>query len=247
MSRCTVLAYHAVGTCDDDPNNLFVTPEAFARQLSHLARHCHVVSLSDALRGEVPAGRRGVAITFDDGYRNVLRAAGPLLRAHGFPATVFVPTGWIGDRNRWDQPSTCALDIMDADELAECEASDIRIESHGHQHIDMAACTEDEVRTDLLRSKALLEEATGRSPVHLAYPYGRRSPVAAAVAAEVGFEAAFTIDRPGTGTYDYERVQVTPLDSDALFRIKTSGRYLKLRFNPVLEASRRAARSLIRR
>src|SRR5208283_2897694 len=54
-----------------------------------------------------------------DAYRSVLTLAVPILERYGFPATVFVPTKWIGMRNRWDPPSELPLDIMTAEELLE--------------------------------------------------------------------------------------------------------------------------------
>ena len=102
--RRTVLAYHAVGDCSlaDDRNSLFVSPTAFAAQMADLATTRRVVPLADALDAPLPPGKPVVAITFDDGYRSVREHALPILEQHGFPATMFVPTAYVGDENRWD-------------------------------------------------------------------------------------------------------------------------------------------------
>ncbi|MBX5483661.1 MAG: polysaccharide deacetylase family protein [Myxococcaceae bacterium] len=70
-----------------------------ARQLELLTRHYEVVRLSDvvrALKGERPFPNRAVALTFDDGFRNNLLNAAPVLKRFGVPATLFVTTGFIG-------------------------------------------------------------------------------------------------------------------------------------------------------
>ncbi len=41
-----------------------------------------------------------VLITFDDGYRDNLLNAAPVLRSHGYPAVQFVPIAYVGDRSR---------------------------------------------------------------------------------------------------------------------------------------------------
>ncbi|MDO9713580.1 polysaccharide deacetylase family protein [Paracraurococcus lichenis] len=48
---------------------------------------------------------RAVSITFDDGYRDNLRAAKPLLQQAGLPATVFLTTGTLGSNREfwWDE------------------------------------------------------------------------------------------------------------------------------------------------
>ena len=46
-----------------------------------------------------------MVVTFDDGYEDTLRAALPLLRKHGVPATVFVTTGNAGLPFWWDSLS----------------------------------------------------------------------------------------------------------------------------------------------
>ncbi len=100
-SGAIILMYHSVApdalTAFIDPPNR-VAPRLFERQMAFLQRHRRVVSLSALLAqleaGESPAGGT-VCITFDDGYRDVLTTAAPILERYGLPATMFVLTGHI--------------------------------------------------------------------------------------------------------------------------------------------------------
>ena len=76
-----------------------LSAEAFDQQLAFLTRNYEVVHLSElvrAIRGEAPFPSRAAVLTFDDGYRNNLLRAAPLLRRHRVPATLFVTSGLIG-------------------------------------------------------------------------------------------------------------------------------------------------------
>jgi peptidoglycan/xylan/chitin deacetylase (PgdA/CDA1 family) len=80
-------------------------PEGFDRQLRHLGRHASVVPLEaalDALVERRPLPPRAVSITFDDGYRDNVDVAAPILRHHGLPATFFlVPDFLTARRAPW--------------------------------------------------------------------------------------------------------------------------------------------------
>ena len=248
-TRATVLAYHGVADCrpEDDPHNLFIAPAAFERQMAYLARRRRVVALDDLVEGTLPSGPPAVALTFDDAYRSVLTDAAPVLQSFGFPATVFVPTRFVGGRNTWDPPSAAPLDIMGAQELREAEAAGVRVESHGHAHINLEEADEAQAREDLQASVEALESLLGRRPRYLAYPFRTASPTVQRIAAELGFAAAFSIDLPGDGPYARPRVQVTPLDGPRLFALKTTGHYLRLRHWPPLAQGYALAKRLLRR
>ena len=104
-----VLRYHRVYPDGARPfYRLGVERRLFEAQLDFLARHFEVVPLSsivDALRADRALPRRAVAITFDDGYRDNLTEAWPLLRARGMPATVFVTVAAVeaGQSLWWDR------------------------------------------------------------------------------------------------------------------------------------------------
>jgi peptidoglycan/xylan/chitin deacetylase (PgdA/CDA1 family) len=109
----TVLTYHRV---DDparrpqlDPALLSAAPAEFERQVAYVAERCSALSLPELLairRGQAEAPEHAVLVTFDDAYRDFAENAWPILRDHGVPATLFVPTAYAADRDRrfwWDR------------------------------------------------------------------------------------------------------------------------------------------------
>lgn len=89
-----ILAYRRVASCPWDVHGLCVAPEDFRAQMEHLRQHRNPLDLAEltarAAAGDLPPG--AVAVTFDDGYADVLRVAAPILAELGVPATVFVAT-----------------------------------------------------------------------------------------------------------------------------------------------------------
>jgi peptidoglycan/xylan/chitin deacetylase (PgdA/CDA1 family) len=106
-SSAAVLMYHRVADRPFDPWRLAVAPDRFADHMQVVRRHFHPVSLSELAdgldRGVVPS--RAVAVTFDDGYKDNLYVAKPVLEQHEIPGTVFVTSGYV-DSGRsfwWDE------------------------------------------------------------------------------------------------------------------------------------------------
>lgn len=98
--RALILFYHRI---NDAPSlqQLAVAPRLFERQVEILARRARVVPLSclvERLAEPEPLVGDLAAITFDDGYRDNLEVAAPILERLGVPATVFVATDYIDRR-----------------------------------------------------------------------------------------------------------------------------------------------------
>jgi peptidoglycan/xylan/chitin deacetylase (PgdA/CDA1 family) len=103
-----VLGYHRVvdRIVENGPisPSLCVSTETFRRQMEQVKRNFRVLSLEDALRaidGDLRLDRDACAVTFDDGYRDVYTRAAPILAELGIPATVFVPSGYVGSARRF--------------------------------------------------------------------------------------------------------------------------------------------------
>jgi peptidoglycan/xylan/chitin deacetylase (PgdA/CDA1 family)/glycosyltransferase involved in cell wall biosynthesis len=102
----TVLTYHRVGDAGSGPPGIVsCTPEQFERHMRWLGRSGRAVALDALLRARTegrPLPRGSVLVTFDDAYEDFRDEAWPVLRRHGVPVTLFVPTAFPdSDRRFW--------------------------------------------------------------------------------------------------------------------------------------------------
>lgn len=113
----TVLCYHGVVETRRD-GSLFgntVSAAEFRAQLDYIGRHFHPVTVAEIAAGfdqARPLPPNAVAITFDDGYRNNVSLAAPILAEKGLPAVFHLSTDYIGGRRiLW--PDEILLRLMD--------------------------------------------------------------------------------------------------------------------------------------
>jgi peptidoglycan/xylan/chitin deacetylase (PgdA/CDA1 family) len=229
MSDTLVLCYHALS--ERFPAQLSTTPMRFARQLRSLARRGYRgVTFSDAI--ERPS-RRTVAVTFDDGCRSVLRLGLPILNELGWPATIFVPTDFIGsDRpmswpgiDRWlGSEHEHELSPLSWPELQVLTKASWEVGSHTCSHPRLTQLDDASLERELSDSKSSCERHMGRPCTSLAYPYGdvNERVVRAATASGYRFAAALPgpvgVPRP----MEWPRVGVYRKDNLARFSLKTS-------------------------
>jgi peptidoglycan/xylan/chitin deacetylase (PgdA/CDA1 family) len=114
VARGLILIYHRIAEDPVDPWRLCVSPANFARHLEILHKKgftaVHVSELADAVRARgLP--RKTVAVSFDDGYRDNLDAARPILEQYETPAAHFATAGYIGSDEPfwWDVLDTVFL------------------------------------------------------------------------------------------------------------------------------------------
>jgi peptidoglycan/xylan/chitin deacetylase (PgdA/CDA1 family) len=95
------LMYHSVSSEKDrdwiDPDN-DMPIDLFEEQMHFLRKNCNVISLDhlyDRIVNHEPIEPRTVLITFDDGYRNNLVNAAPILKKYDLPAIIYLATGYI--------------------------------------------------------------------------------------------------------------------------------------------------------
>lgn len=182
-----VLMYHQVAelTPEQDPHGLAVTPDQFAAQMADLAkRGVRGVGLDEVVHGTARPGQ-AVAITFDDGYADNYHAAFPVLREHGFGATIFLVTDWMGQTRAGEggyQPTYLAWD-----QAREMTEQGIQFESHTLSHADLPSLSLGQAREELVQSRARIAEHLGRDSLHIGYPYGKYNDAIKQLAKEVGY------------------------------------------------------------
>ncbi len=194
--RCLILTYHD-----------FVDRAAadlFARQMQYLSVAASVVTLDALLEAAHRGASHGIrcAITFDDGYEAVYREALPHLQEHGFPATLYLASGFIRESLNFAdcsgrsglRPGRPMLSWRQVRELDRCG---VCVGSHMSEHGDLSVLGRHEAMEQLRRSRIEIEQRLGKRCEHFAYPFGRFTAQAVQWVREAGFRtAATTVHRP---------------------------------------------------
>jgi peptidoglycan/xylan/chitin deacetylase (PgdA/CDA1 family) len=254
-----VLMYHSVS---DAPaasiRALSVRPGAFAAQLDYLRQHGFTGltfgELCKHRRAEEPLPDHPIVLTFDDGYADFIEEALPILMEHGFPATVFVTTGWMDDAGV-HAAGTPPDRMLSWAQLAELSAAGVEIGAHSHSHAQLDQISERRLRAELADPQHLLEDRLGHEISSLAYPYGYSSKRVREVAREVGYlQAASVANATAAPTCDptsVPRLTVRRSTSLSVFAGIANQRRIRLHYAPahVLSAAwvvARRTRSAVR-
>lgn len=171
-SGAVILQYHNVS--EDTPASTSVAPAQFAAHLEKLEQEGFRVVSLDTLVSEVRGGldprEKVVAITFDDGARNIYDNALPMLDRRGWKASVFVTTGLVGKRG-----------MMSADQLRDMNKRGHLVLNHSRTHPHMVRSLPGE--SDAQRTRRIEGEIVGAQrsletwlettpPRYFAWPFG---------------------------------------------------------------------------
>jgi peptidoglycan/xylan/chitin deacetylase (PgdA/CDA1 family) len=130
-----ILMYHKVSERETD--GITISAGKLRRQFEYIRRKGYrTLSFNDlaaAIRSGNPLPQKTLILTFDDAYRNFTEHALPLLTAYGFKATVFIPVGFMGKTNSWDNGSDPILSAGEIRELANAGSTEFGIHSFLHR------------------------------------------------------------------------------------------------------------------
>ena len=217
-----ILMYHSIGQqVLGDMRGIFgVSPECFQRHMQFLAnlQHCRSVPLTPL---NIPHRELHVAVSFDDGYRDNLHIASPILIELGIPFTVFACSDFIRKR---------ADGFLTPEELRELAGlPGAAIGSHCKSHRLLTECTDKELEEELSDSKHYFESLLGRSVSTLAYPYGavdiRVRDQARRLGYDVGVSTRFDINLPDRDPLLLCRCNVERDDSGRVLDQKLRGNW----------------------
>lgn len=215
-----VLMYHAVGSpADGDKLGIYtISAEALEKQISALAS-LFPGAVTDLASGIGTNGSFRIAVTFDDGYRDNLHCAAPLLQKFGIPFTVFVCSDFVRHGR-----AHC-LSPAELRELAVLPG--VSIGSHGATHSRLTELDDQKLSTELASSKAFLEDAIGRGVTAISYPHGavdgRVRAAAAASGYKIGACSRFNINDAACDPLLLCRTDIHGIDSLRVFKQKLHG------------------------
>jgi peptidoglycan/xylan/chitin deacetylase (PgdA/CDA1 family) len=219
--RCglRILTYHRVAADARDP--FAVAPRDFALQMEAVAATGAATGLDAALE-EIAGGENGrprIALTFDDGTRDFLTEALPVLSRLALPATLYVIPARVGEPG-----------FLEWEELRAIRGAGIQIGSHGLDHRSLGRIPGEEVPAQVQESRRILEERLGCAVTSLAYPFGTIRDFNATVKQEVrraGYRSACTsvngLNRGSTDTLELRRTKIEQGDGPVFREIIAGG------------------------
>jgi len=184
-----LLMYHRVLPDAADASaiepGMYVRASTFQHHLDALQSRWELVTLSSLL--ESPRDDRPrVALTFDDGWRDNLETAWPILERHGARATIFLVTGWC------EAGRNAEGTFMRPGEIRDLAAAGMEFGAHTMSHPALDTLDPERVRAELEGSKRAVARWTGQPCRVFAYPYGRRTPNVETIAAST-FDASVVV------------------------------------------------------
>ena len=239
-ARLPILMYHSIA---NDPEigrsgyyKVCTTPTRFAEHMTWLAKNGYegvtlgtgVAWLNSPQTGN---GRKPVAITFDDGFRDFYTEAFPILQRHRFHATMYLPTGFIGDERQSFQSRDC----LTWSEVSELHSAGIEFGSHTVTHPKLIEADWPQIGAELRDSKAAIEQRLRSTVTAFAYPYAfpqaQRDfvPRFCQTLKKAGYESCATTEvgrvRPGDSLLSLKRLPINEADDAPLLRAKLEGAY----------------------
>ena len=221
-----ILGYHRVANAVD---SLSVSPARFREQMRAVAESgAEPIRLDRAielLRSPVPG--RYVCVTFDDGYRDNLLAAAPVLAELDIPATIFVPSRIIdGDASfHWYEDPPPALSWNDVGELVAGGLVDVQ--SHTLTHPLLPQVDAERSYEEIAGSKRAIEAHVPYSLTSFCYPAGLYGAREVEFVRSAGYAAAVTtnpgVNSGGGDLLELRRTLVYGADDMRTFRAKLDG------------------------
>lgn len=219
MVRIPILMYHSI---DNSASAACVRPKRFEEQMAYLKRVGYKAVDLDAVYHYVTERTslcsKPIVITFDDGYRDNLDNAWPVLEKNEMCATIFLATDYLGATNRWN----AALGVQ---QRLLMSWQDIRsafrnpllsFQPHTCSHPKLTHIPVAQTRQEMLTSKQILEDHLGTPCHHFAYPYGDFNGPVMDLAKEVGYKTACSTrwghNRPGDDPYKLYRIGIRNQD-----------------------------------
>jgi len=203
----------------------------FERHLRYLKNYGDFISLDTVVDifKEKKIGGCYFCVTFDDGFKNCVSNALPILVENECPAAFFIPTDCIGSDIGKDSEtirsffSTATdypmpIDFLDWDDCRKLLEAGMTIGSHTCSHVPLSRLNNDQLRSELLRSKQKIEKELAIDCLHFAPPWetsGNTFGTAAylIVVKETGYRSLLTTERGpnynGTSPFKIRRDNVT--------------------------------------
>lgn len=234
-----VLMYHMVSDHRQGArfNKLRVPPDRFEQQVRWLADNGFSFVHASALAQPQTLPPKPVCLTFDDGYRDNLEHADPVLARHGACATLYLvgdrSGGWSSKKKAHHADDELASEPKLSDEQVRALLATGRWELGGHTdtHENLPKLDDDAAAEQIASSRKQFPAVFDTPAPSFAYPFGLFGPRDAALTRAAGYTLAMRADGGLADPADWDPMAVP--------RIKISGKDRLFAFKIRIKRGRR--------
>ncbi len=233
-----ILMYHKIPASElKSQHKIYVTQKRFKKHLQFFKSFgFQTLTFSDlkkfksGLLSFEQFPKKPLILTFDDGYKDNLDYASPLLKKYNFKAQLFLLADPDIDSNKWDHSETePSHEIISGADRLKWKDSAFEIGSHGFSHQKITGMNEADARLELRKSKQDLETEFQKNIPVYAFTYGDTNDKTADLALEEGYDYAVNTDTGGLlleeDPYKIFRVNIFPNETVFSLFKKTSRWY----------------------
>ena len=176
----SIITFHRVN--DYDSSSLTLPRKIFDELMEEISKNYKPISLQDLIkkiRDGKELDKKTVVITFDDGYKDNILCAAPILLKYNIPATFFITSGYINTEKvfPWDRQSNVKHPSMTWNEVRELVSMGFDIGAHTINHANLGMVSLDIARTEIMGCKEQIENEINKEVNTFAYPFGGRDNV----------------------------------------------------------------------
>ena len=229
-----ILMYHSIESMPKGTvmRSLHVPPKLFKSQMKLLKlMGYHGLSI-DELRPYLLGEKTGkvVGITFDDGFKNNLTHALPILKKMGFSATCYIISQNIGGINHWDLDKGIPENpLMNKSDIKQWINQGMKIGSHTQHHHHLTKCDIKTATQEIMQSRLDLESMFDCCIDDFCYPYGDYNDEIVKITKKAGYKTATTVNRSRANIkgnlLTLPRVPITHRTFAHLFLMKILSKY----------------------
>ena len=217
-----VLSYHSIS---NDKSSISISTNIFEKQIIFLKKLGYESVNFDEID---PNKKNQIILTFDDGYKDILINALPILKKYNFKSTCFFVTNLIGKNNNWDnkKENYKIKELMNPDDIKKWYENGMSVQSHSHNHLDLTKLSNMEIINELEYSKKYLKEKFNIKSDVFCYPFGKVNRNVYEITKKI-YKNAVTTNRSRYNINKHNRILIPRIDMGkkiSLFKL-----YLKLK------------------
>lgn len=231
-----VLMYHMV--CNHRPgtrfNKLRVPPDRFEDQIAWLAKNGFTFITASRLTSSEPLPEKCVCLTFDDGYRDNLLSADPVLERHNACATLYLVTdrdgGWSSKKKAHHPDDELQSEPKLTDDEVRTLLASGRWELGGHTrtHANLMKLNAEEARDEIGGPRQEMDDLYQHPPATFAYPFGLYDASHAKMLKDSGYQGGVTTEpgiapHPAPNPMEIPRIKISGKDSLFSFILRIRG------------------------